>query len=696
MAKINFPNIAQENCENVVPFGVQFPSSQELGCPDVTPFNAQFPSNNQGVTCYPACPHTHFYGDITGLTYQTILGRYSSGTGIAQLITLGAGLSLSAGGILSSASAGGTVTSVAASITGNSLGITGSPIITNGTLAFAFAGTNLQYINGAGDLTTFPSLTGYVPYTGATAGVDLGAFKLNAQSLHAKGTAGNGYLGLKHQSASATASANEVSLFADSLGDLSWQNGNLYLSKFITSSNTVARSYTFPDATGTVALLTSLSSSATGLTYTNTTGVFSFTVGYSLPTNTSQTNWDTAYTNRITSANSPLSITANAISIAQATTSTSGYLSSTDWNTFNGKGSGVVTSITGTASRITIAGTAAIPTVDISTSYVGQATITTLGTIGTGTWNGTVIAGQYGGTGVANTGKTITLAGNLTTTGAFNTSFTQQISGTYTLPPVATATLAASAAVLTSGRIPYVTTSGMLLDSANFLWDNTNMRLNVGNGATVPNSTTTGAWFSNNTTSAIVGLWLGQTSTNYGALFRYGSSYASNIFSGNTSLTSTDALLLYNNQGSAKAIYISTNNGIIVNVANISGAATVASTRLDDVGFKVSALSNANSAATSMLQTTGSFAAGIALKSGSYTLAITDFTVVFDGTSLTATLPAASTCTGRIYVLVNRNATALTTSVAYNTLTTGVTSTTVTAASSVWIQSDGTNYYQIK
>lgn len=52
----------------------------------------------------------------------------------------------------------GTVTSVAASITGNSVGLTGSPITTAGTLAFAFAGTNLQYINGAGNLTAFPTL----------------------------------------------------------------------------------------------------------------------------------------------------------------------------------------------------------------------------------------------------------------------------------------------------------------------------------------------------------------------------------------------------------------------------------------------------------------------------------------------------------------------------------------------------------
>jgi trimeric autotransporter adhesin len=34
-----------------------------------------------------------------------------------------------------------------------------------------------------------------------------------------------------------------------------------------------------------------------------------------------------------------------AISMAAATTSVNGYLTSTDWNTFNGKGSGSVTSV---------------------------------------------------------------------------------------------------------------------------------------------------------------------------------------------------------------------------------------------------------------------------------------------------------------------------------------------------------------
>ena len=67
-------------------------------------------------------------------------------------------------------------------------------------------------------------------------------------------------------------------------------------------------------------------------------------------------------------------------------------------------------------------------------SGVTTSSLTTVGTIGSGTWQGTAIAGQYGGTGVANTGKTITLGGNLTTSGAFNTTITAVESGTWTLP----------------------------------------------------------------------------------------------------------------------------------------------------------------------------------------------------------------------------------------------------------------------
>jgi len=97
---------------------------------------------------------------------------------------------------------------------------------------------------------------------------------------------------------------------------------------------------------------TAISNTVTGLTYTPLTGVLSATAGYAIPTTASQTNWDTAYTNRITSASLPLSITSNAISISQATTTTNGYLSSTDWNTFNNKqaSGNYITALTGEAS----------------------------------------------------------------------------------------------------------------------------------------------------------------------------------------------------------------------------------------------------------------------------------------------------------------------------------------------------------
>jgi len=85
---------------------------------------------------------------------------------------------------------------------------------------------------------------------------------------------------------------------------------------------------------------------------------------------------------------------------------------------------------TGTTNRITVTGgTGLTPTIDISASYVGQATITTLGSVTTGTWNANTIAVSKGGTGVTSLGNltkvddtnvTLTLGG--TPTGALITS----------------------------------------------------------------------------------------------------------------------------------------------------------------------------------------------------------------------------------------------------------------------------------
>ena len=102
-----------------------------------------------------------------------------------------------------------------------------------------------------------------------------------------------------------------------------------------------------------------------------------------------------------------------------------------------------------------------------STSYITSAVTTlsslsTVGTIGSGTWNGGVIGGQWGGTGVANTGKTITLGGNLTTSGAYATTLTVTGATNVTLPTSGTLVTTTGTVALANGisstgsyKIPY-------------------------------------------------------------------------------------------------------------------------------------------------------------------------------------------------------------------------------------------------
>lgn len=97
--------------------------------------------------------------------------------------------------------------------------------------------------------------------------------------------------------------------------------------------------------------------------------------------------------------------------------------------------------VVGTTNRISVA----TDSIDISTSYVGQTSITTLGTIGTGTWQGTLIGATYGGTGVNNGSNTLTLAGNVSHAGAYTQTFTATANTSLTLPTTGTlATLAGS------------------------------------------------------------------------------------------------------------------------------------------------------------------------------------------------------------------------------------------------------------
>ena len=240
--------------------------------------------------------------------------------------------------------------------------------------------------------------------------------------------------------------------------------GGLYINTGAGSLKVVAPSSnytaTFPDKTGTVAYTSDLPTGLTAsspLSYNSGTGVLSIpnsngsTDGYLSSTN--YTNFSTAYANRITSltttgtsgsatlssnvlnvpaytlaglggigltglsATAPLSYnnTTGAFTISQSTTSTNGYLSSTDWNTFNNK---QATLVSGT---------------NIKTLY--GATLLGSGDAG-------ITPPAYGGTGVNNGTFTSTLSGNFTTTGAFNATFAIPRSTTWTFPNTASETLA--------------------------------------------------------------------------------------------------------------------------------------------------------------------------------------------------------------------------------------------------------------
>lgn len=81
-----------------------------------------------------------------------------------------------------------------------------------------------------------------------------------------------------------------------------------------------------------------------------------------------------------------------------------------------GGGGGSVTNVSGTTNRITVTNPTTTPVIDIAATYVGQTSITTLGTIATGVWNGTAIGATFGGT-----GQTTVTTGDLLYGSATNT-----------------------------------------------------------------------------------------------------------------------------------------------------------------------------------------------------------------------------------------------------------------------------------
>lgn len=119
----------------------------------------------------------------------------------------------------------------------------------------------------------------------------------------------------------------------------------------------------------------------------------------------------------------------------------------------------VVGQITPAASSVLISSALDVPSWSQTLPSAVQGNITTVGTISSGTWQGGVIGGTYGGTGVNNGASTITIGGSVTFSGAFTftgtlsntTSVTFPTSGTLVNTAVTTLSSLASIGTITTG-----------------------------------------------------------------------------------------------------------------------------------------------------------------------------------------------------------------------------------------------------
>jgi len=154
---------------------------------------------------------------------------------------------------------------------------------------------------------------------------------------------------------------------ASTTGFVFYIDQNTTSRSFILDTSTITSAtqltYSLPASSGTLALVSQLTggtvtsvglSVPTGFAVSGSpvtssgTLALAFDTGYSLPTIVKQNNWDTAYNTRIVTASSPLSFISNTISISQASGSANGFLSSTDWTTFNNKQNALTNPVTGT------------------------------------------------------------------------------------------------------------------------------------------------------------------------------------------------------------------------------------------------------------------------------------------------------------------------------------------------------------
>lgn len=319
---------------------------------------------------------------------------YGNGSGGFSNVSTGSGVSFVAG-VLSATGSGGTITSVTATAPIASSGGFTPNISINaayGDTVNPYAAKTANYVlagptSGAAAVPTFralvaadiPSLSYVTSVTGTSPVVSSGG-TAPAISMPAATASVNGYLtsadwttfnskqpaGTYVTSVTGTApvvssggTTPAISMPAATtsvsgyLTSTDWNTFNNKGSGTVTAVSVVSANGFAGTSSGGATPALTLTTSITGLLYGNGTALAAATIS------------------------APLAYSAGTLAITQATTSTNGYLSSTDWNTFNNKGSGTVTSVTGTAPVVSSGGaTPAISMAAATTSVNGYLTST--------------------------------------------------------------------------------------------------------------------------------------------------------------------------------------------------------------------------------------------------------------------------------------------------------------------------------